>query len=133
MEKFNFEENFSVVYNYEDEFDGKKLDDLAKEATLVLSGDKDNYIENGNIIGGINFPDLDMDEKVGKRIAIFSDSFINPLLDVMEMFSNFNIQTEKIKTVRREDGISYTLAEVKGDIPGIDFSELPNILKARVI
>lgn len=92
-----------------------------------------DFIENGNIKGSNDFPDLDMGKKSSKRIAIISDGFTNPILDVMEMFSNFNIQTEKIKTVRRDDGISYTLAEVKGNIPGIDFSELPNISSIRVM
>ena len=104
MKKSDFDENFSVIYDYKDEFNEEKLDDLAKEATLVLSGAPESYIEDGNIVGGINFPDLNMGEKQNRRIAFFSDSFMNPILDVMEILSNLNIQTEKIKTVRREDG-----------------------------
>ena len=92
-----------------------------------------DYLENGNIVNSVNFPKLDMGKKKGKRIAIISNGFKNPLIDIMDMFSNLNIQIEKIMTVRREDGIAYTLSEISGDIPGIDFSELPNIIKARII
>ena len=101
-------------------------------AVMAVNQIKD-YLENGNIVNSVNFPKLDMGKKKGKRIAIISNGFKNPLIDIMDMFSNLNIQSEKIMTVRREDGIAYTLSEISGDIPGIDFSELPNIIKARII
>ena len=101
-------------------------------AVMAVNQIKD-YLENGNIVNSVNFPKLDMGKKKGKRIAIISNGFKNPLIDIMDMFSSLNIQSEKIMTVRREDGIAYTLSEISGDIPGIDFSELPNIIKARII
>lgn len=83
-----------------------------------------DFFENGNIINSVNFPRLDMGElEKGIRLAIILRDVADPALAVIELLSAAEIKYSKVMASRREDGISYVLAEIaQEDIPSILFS-----------
>ena len=82
-----------------------------------------NYFENGNIINSVNFPKLDMGElSGGTRLAIMIRDVQDPALAVMELLSEAEIKYSRVMASRREDGISYVLAEIaQENIPALLF------------
>lgn len=83
-----------------------------------------DFFENGNIINSVNFPRLDMGElEKGIRLAIILRDVADPALAVIELLSAAEIKYSKVMASRREDGISYVLAEIAQEsIPSILFS-----------
>lgn len=83
-----------------------------------------DFFENGNIINSVNFPRLDMGElENGIRLAIILRDVADPALAVIELLSSAEIKYSKVMASRREDGISYVLAEIAQEtLPSILFS-----------
>ena len=96
-----------------------------------------DFLENGNIINSVNFPRLDMGElEKGIRLAIILRDVADPALAVIELLSAAEIKYSKVMASRREDGISYVLAEIAQEsIPSILFSgeEGAKIISYRAI
>ena len=94
-----------------------------------------NFLENGNIVNSVNFPKLDMGPKEHERVAVIVKDLPNPIIDVMELIGRLGAQVGKIMASRREDGISYVLAEIiSGQIPAMTFDDPDSpIISMRVI
>ncbi len=82
-----------------------------------------DYLENGNIINSVNFPKLDMGKlEKGVRLAFMVKDVPDAALAVMELLSEAEIKYSRVMASRREDGISYVLAEiVQESIPALLF------------
>lgn len=110
----------------------------AEDNCAVMAVDEiRNYFENGNIINSVNFPRLDMGELgSGIRVAVMIKDVADPALSVMEMLSAAKIKYSRVMASRREDGISYVLAEITQEsIPSLLFygEEGAKIISYRAI
>lgn len=75
-----------------------------------------NYFENGNIINSVNFPRLDMGKlEDGIRISFMVRDMADPATEIIELLSCANVNVSRIAASRREDGISYVLAEISDE------------------
>lgn len=110
----------------------------AEDNCAVMAVDEiRSYFENGNIINSVNFPRLDMGElESGIRVAVMIKDVADPALSVMEMLSAAKIKYSRVMASRREDGISYVLAEITQEsIPSLLFygEEGAKIISYRAI
>ena len=110
----------------------------AEDNCAVMAVDEiRSYFENGNIINSVNFPRLDMGELgSGIRVAVMIKDVADPALSVMEMLSAAKIKYSRVMASRREDGISYVLAEItQENIPSLLFygEEGAKIISYRAI
>ena len=110
----------------------------AEDNCAVMAVDEiRSYFENGNIINSVNFPRLDMGELgSGIRVAVMIKDVDDPALSVMEMLSAAKIKYSRVMASRREDGISYVLAEITQEsIPSLLFygEEGAKIISYRAI
>ena len=110
----------------------------AEDNCAVMAVDEiRSYFENGNIINSVNFPRLDMGELGnGIRVAVMIKDVADPALSVMEMLSAAKIKYSRVMASRREDGISYVLAEITQEsIPSLLFygEEGAKIISYRAI
>ena len=110
----------------------------AEDNCAVMAVDEiRSYFENGNIINSVNFPRLDMGELgSGIRVAVMIKDVAVPALSVMEMLSAAKIKYSRVMASRREDGISYVLAEITQEsIPSLLFygEEGAKIISYRAI
>ena len=82
-----------------------------------------DYLESGNIINSVNFPKLDMGRlEKGIRLAFMVKDVPDAALAVMELLSEAEIKYSRVMASRREDGISYVLAEIaQENIPALLF------------
>ena len=81
-------------------------------ATMAADEIRD-FLENGNIINSVNFPRLDMGKlEKGIRIAFMVRDVADPATEIMEMLSGIDVKYTRVMASRREDGISYVLAEI---------------------
>ena len=110
----------------------------AEDNCAVMAVDEiRSYFENGNIINSVNFPRLDMGELgSGIRVAVMIKDVADPALSVMEMLSAAKIKYSRVMASRREDRISYVLAEITQEsIPSLLFygEEGAKIISYRAI
>lgn len=110
----------------------------AEDNCAVMAVDEiRSFFENGNIINSVNFPRLDMGELgSGIRVAVMIKDVADPALSVMEMLSAAKIKYSRVMASRREDGISYVLAEITQEsIPSLLFygEEGAKIISYRAI
>lgn len=110
----------------------------AEDNCAVMAVDEiRSYFENGNVINSVNFPRLDMGELgSGIRVAVMIKDVADPALSVMEMLSAAKIKYSRVMASRREDGISYVLAEItQENIPSLLFygEEGAKIISYRAI
>lgn len=110
----------------------------AEDNCAVMAVDEiRSYFENGNIINSVNFPRLDMGELGSSiRVAVMIKDVADPALSVMEMLSAAKIKYSRVMASRREDGISYVLAEITQEsIPSLLFygEEGAKIISYRAI
>lgn len=110
----------------------------AEDNCAVMAVDEiRSYFENGNVINSVNFPRLDMGKLgSGIRVAVMIKDVADPALSVMEMLSAAKIKYSRVMASRREDGISYVLAEItQENIPSLLFygEEGAKIISYRAI
>lgn len=83
-----------------------------------------DYFENGNIINSVNFPRLDMGKlENGIRISFMIRDMADPATEITELLSCAKVNISRIAASRREDGVSYVLAEISDkNVPGLLFT-----------
>lgn len=96
-----------------------------------------DYFESGNIINSVNFPKLDMGPlEKGIRLSFILKDVDDPAAGVISLLSSADVQVSKVMASRREDGISYVLADVSsGNVPSLLFwgENGAKIIKYRAI
>lgn len=83
-----------------------------------------DYFESGNIINSVNFPRLDMGQlESGIRLSFMVRDMADPAAEILELLSAAKLNVSRIMASRREDGISYVLAEISDEqVPGLLFT-----------
>lgn len=83
-----------------------------------------DYFESGNIINSVNFPRLDMGQlESGIRLSFMVRDMADPATEILELLSAAKLNVSRIMASRREDGISYVLAEISDEqVPGLLFT-----------
>ncbi|MDY5770864.1 MAG: 3-phosphoglycerate dehydrogenase [Anaerovoracaceae bacterium] len=96
----------------------------AEDNCAVMAADEiRDYFENGNIINSVNFPKLDMGPlEKGIRCSFMVKDMENPASDILGLLSSEDVQVSKVMASRRDDGISYVLAEIASqNVPSLLF------------
>lgn len=83
-----------------------------------------DYFESGNIINSVNFPRLDMGQlESGIRLSFMVRDMADPAAEILELLSAAKLNVSRIMASRREDGISYVLAEISDEqVPALLFT-----------
>lgn len=83
-----------------------------------------DYFESGNIINSVNFPRLDMGQlESGIRLSFMVRDMADPAAEILELLSAAKLNVSRIMASRREDGISYVLAEIASEqVPTLLFT-----------
>lgn len=110
----------------------------AEDNCAVMAVDElRDYLENGNIINSVNFPRLDMGKlESGIRLSFILRDMADPATEILGLLSTAGLNVSRIMASRREDGISYVLAELADEQAlGLLFSgELgAKLIRARTI
>jgi len=85
-------------------------------AVMVVDQIRD-YLENGNIVNSVNFPEAVMPRtNQGSRIAIVNSNVPNMVGQISTAMAEANLNIIDLLNKSRGD-IAYTLADVEGDIP----------------
>ncbi len=83
-------------------------------AIMVADQIKD-YLENGNIINSVNFPDMSMPRNGGNRLAVVNSNVPNMVGQISSILADKNLNI--IDLLNRSQGdVAYNLVDVEGEI-----------------
>jgi len=84
-------------------------------AVMVVDQIRD-FLENGNIVNSVNFPEAVMPRTSGSRITIVNSNVPNMVGQISTAMAEANLNIIDLLNKSRGD-IAYTLADVEGEIP----------------
>ena len=94
-----------------------------------------DYLENGNIIHSVNFPDVAFARAEGDRVAIMHHNRLGMLGKITEMVAAAGLNIENLVNKARGD-IAYTLLDFNGSVPEPlveQLSGLEHVIRVRKI
>jgi D-3-phosphoglycerate dehydrogenase len=108
----------------------------AEENCAVMVADQvRDFLENGNIINSVNFPEVVMSRTEGYRVAIANSNVPNMVGQISTVMANAGLNiVDMINKSRGE--IAYTMADVDKEIPRQvvdDIASIKGVLSVRVL
>lgn len=92
------------------------------------------YMENGNIVNSVNYPNCELPRTENDRITILHKNVPNMLSQFSNAFAAKGINIENMVNKSKGD-YAYTIMDVCGDADALahDFADIDGVIKVRVI
>lgn len=106
-----------------------------ENCALMASQQIKEYLENGNVINSVNFPNINFDRADGDRITILHKNIVGMLGNITDIISNSGLNIENLANKGRDD-IAYTVLDfnVSVDDKIVDkICELKDVISVRIL
>jgi len=93
------------------------------------------FLENGNIINSVNFPDCSMERTAAKRLIAANRNVPKIVGQITSVLAEYGLNIADMMNKSRGE-YAYTIVDIDGDIPGAVVERvlsIPDVLMARVI
>ena len=94
-----------------------------------------DYIENGNIINSVNFPETEMSRNGGTRLCIVNKNIPKMVGQITTVLANENINIEEMLN-RHHENLAYNIIDINQDLSEKQIEVIKNIngvIRVRVI
>lgn len=94
-----------------------------------------DFLENGNIVNSVNFPDCTMERTAAKRLIAANRNVPKIVGQITSVLAEYGLNIADMVNKSRHD-YAYTIVDIDGDIPApvVDrILGIPDVLMARVI
>lgn len=93
------------------------------------------FLENGNIVNSVNFPDCTMERTAAKRLVAANRNVPKIVGQITSVLAEYGLNIADMMNKSRGE-YAYTIVDIDGDIPGAVVERvlaIPGVLMARVI
>ncbi len=97
-----------------------------ENCAIMASMQIKEYLENGNIINSVNFPNINFERANGDRITILHKNSVGMLGQITDIVSSKGLNIENLANKGRED-IAYTILDFDTVVPNELKNEIENI------
>lgn len=114
---------------------GASTAEAEDNCAIMVADQVKNYLENGNIVNSVNFPNVSMARGSDHRIVICNANVPNMVGQISTVMAEANLNINDMINQSRGD-IAYTIVDVDSEIPDavVDtIKQLDGIMLARVI
>ncbi len=94
---------------------GASTPESEDNCAVMAAQELKNFLENGNIINSVNFPNCDMGPVCGGRVAITHKNVPAMITQISEVFGKDGINIENMMNKSRGD-LAYTMIDTHGNI-----------------
>lgn len=94
---------------------GASTPESEDNCAVMAAQELKNFLENGNIINSVNFPNCDMGPVCGGRVAITHKNIPAMITQISEVFGKDGINIENMMNKSRGD-MAYTMIDTHGNI-----------------
>jgi len=108
----------------------------AEDNCAVMVADQvSDFIENGNIVNAVNFPEVVLPRSEGNRLAIANSNVPNMVGQITTMLADAGLNILDMLNKSRSE-LAYTLVDVEGEIPAAlveRIKSIEGVLSVRVL
>ena len=94
---------------------GASTPESEDNCAVMAAEELKNFLENGNIVNSVNFPNCDMGNVCGSRVTIAHKNIPAMLSQISSAFTNKNINIENMTNKSRGD-YAYTMIDTHSDV-----------------
>lgn len=112
---------------------GASTQEAEDNCAIMVSNQVVDYLENGNILNTVNFPNIDMPRESAYRVAIVNANVPNMLGQISTAFAEGGINIHNMANKSR-GGIAYTLADIDSPAPPsviATIAAIPGVVRVR--
>ena len=95
---------------------GASTREAEENCAIMVADQVRDYLENGNILNSVNFPEVRMERNGGSRMAIANANVPNMLGQISTDLANAGLNIIDMLNKSRGD-VAYTLVDIEGEIP----------------
>ncbi|TCV90532.1 phosphoglycerate dehydrogenase [Sulfurirhabdus autotrophica] len=114
---------------------GASTQEAEENCAIMVAEQVSDYLENGNILNSVNFPNVEMPRESPFRIAIANSNVPNMVGQISTAMANAGLNIHNM--VNKSKGeMAYTLLDVDSDVPQsvIDqIASIPGVLNVRAL
>ncbi|HEY4732405.1 MAG TPA: phosphoglycerate dehydrogenase [Gammaproteobacteria bacterium] len=114
---------------------GASTGEAEENCAIMVVDQVRDYLENGNIVNSVNFPEVVLPRSEGFRIGIANANVPNMVGQISTAMAKANLNIIDLINKSRGD-IAYTLADVNNEVPGTvldQIKKIDGVLNVRVI
>lgn len=114
---------------------GASTGEAEDNCAIMVADQVRDFLENGNIVNSVNFPEVIMVRTEGKRLAIANSNVPNMVGQISTAVAEAGLNIIDLLNKSRGD-VAYTLADIEGDIPDSVIEQIKGIegvLSVRVL
>ena len=114
---------------------GASTNESEDNCAVMAARELIEFLENGNIVNSVNFPNTSMPHMGDARICVMHKNIPNVLSNISSAVSAENINIENMLNRSKKD-LAYTIVEIIGDIPEniiTKLNALDSVIKVTVI
>lgn len=105
---------------------GASTPESEDNCAVMAATELKNFLENGNIVNSVNFPNCDMGPVCGSRVTIAHKNIPAMLSQISSAFTNKNINIENM-TNKSKGEYAYTMIDTHSDIDADLIDEIKSI------
>lgn len=112
---------------------GASTKEAEDNCAIMVSNQVMDYLENGNILNTVNFPNIDMPRESACRIAIVNANVPNMLGQISTAFAEGGINIHNMANKSRGE-VAYTLADIDSPAPASvigKIASIPGVVRVR--
>ena len=94
-----------------------------------------DFLQNGNIVNSVNFPNVTIPRSTGARVTILHKNRVGMLEEITNKVAEFKLNIEGLANKGRNE-LAYTILDFSGDVPeNIEdkIKEIKDVIVTRVI
>ena len=107
---------------------GASTPESEDNCAVMAANELKNFLENGNIVNSVNFPNCDMGAVCGSRVTVAHKNIPAMLSQISSVFTNKNINIENLMNKSRGD-YAYTMIDTHSEIDSEIDSEIIETVK----
>ncbi|MEJ2344419.1 MAG: phosphoglycerate dehydrogenase [Gammaproteobacteria bacterium] len=105
---------------------GASTQEAEDNCAVMVSEQVREFLENGNIVNSVNFPEVVMPRSVGYRLAVANDNVPNMLGQISTKLADAGLNI--IDMINKSNGnLAYTLVDVESEVPESTIGEIAGI------
>lgn len=106
-----------------------------ENCALMASMQIREYLENGNIVNSVNFPNINFDRANGDRITVLHKNTVGMLGQITDIVSNKGLNIENLANKARGD-IAYTILDFDVEVPNdlkLEIEKITDVMTVRIL
>jgi D-3-phosphoglycerate dehydrogenase len=115
---------------------GASTEESETNCAVMAVDELRSYLENGNIINSVNFPEAEMERHGGPRLVIVNKNIPKMVSQISSMLASYGLNIANMLNKNKAD-IAYNIIDIDGPVPSEELvnnlSAIEGVIRVRVL